>query len=114
MHTLHNQACEACQNSSTALTDDEARTLLRQLPQWTIIDDHGVKKLQRIYCFADFAGALAFANRIAGLAEQENHHPALLTEWGKLTVSWWTHRISGLQRTDFILAARCDRLLPLD
>jgi 4a-hydroxytetrahydrobiopterin dehydratase len=63
-----------------------------------------------VFTFNDFAGALAFTNRVGALAEAEGHHPAILTEWGKVTVTWWTHAISGLHRNDFIAAAKTDAL----
>ncbi len=66
--------------------------------------------ITRTYKFKNFAEALAFTNRVGALAEQENHHPALLTEWGKTTVAWWTHEINGLHRNDFVMAAKCDAL----
>ena len=58
----------------------------------------------------DFAQALKLTTEIAKLAEQEQHHPALLTEWGRTTVTWWTHKIKGLHRNDFIMAAKTDQL----
>lgn len=67
-------------------------------------------QLERVFTFADFRQALAFTNRVGGLAETAGHHPALLTEWCKITVSWWTHKIKGLHRNDFILAARTDEV----
>jgi 4a-hydroxytetrahydrobiopterin dehydratase len=70
----------------------------------------GTKRLKRTYTFDDFAQALAFTNKVGALAEREGHHPAILTEWGRVTVTWWTHEASGLQRKDFVMAARTDRL----
>ena len=64
----------------------------------------------RIFHFPSFADALAFTNRVGVLAEEEAHHPALLTEWGQVTVTWWTHKIRGLHRNDFIMAAKTDAL----
>ena len=61
--------------------------------------------------FPVFASALAFTNQVGALAEAEGHHPAILTEWGRVTVSWWTHAIRGLHRNDFIMAAKTDALL---
>jgi 4a-hydroxytetrahydrobiopterin dehydratase len=81
-----------------------------QVPDWQIIERAGVPRLERMFPFATFADALQFTNAVGGLAEAEGHHPALLTEWGKVTVTWWTHAIGGLHRNDFIMAAKTDAL----
>jgi 4a-hydroxytetrahydrobiopterin dehydratase len=83
---------------------------MQQLPHWSLIEVHGVDHLQRVYTFANFVQALEFTEKVGLMAEEQGHHPALLTEWGKVTVSWWTHKIAGLHRNDFICAARTDRL----
>lgn len=67
-------------------------------------------QLERPFTFRNFKQALAFTNRIGELAEEAGHHPALLTEWGKVTVTWWSHAIKGLHKNDFILAARTDEV----
>ncbi len=105
------ERCTACHAGAPRVEDAEARALLEELPGWTIevVDD--VPRLARAYRFADFAAALAFAVRIGAEAEAEGHHPELKVEWGRLTVGWWTHAIGGLHRNDFVMAARCDRLL---
>ena len=69
-----------------------------------------MRNLERVFKWKNFVQALAFTNRVGELAEEEGHHPALLTEWGKVTVTWWTHKIKGLHRNDFIMAARTDQL----
>jgi 4a-hydroxytetrahydrobiopterin dehydratase len=84
--------------------------LLTELPLWKINRVDGVDQLVRVFRWKDFSEALAFANDIAELAEKNNHHPALLVEWGKTTVSWWTHSLGGLHQNDFVMAARCDVL----
>ena len=68
-----------------------------------------IERLERVFRFKDFAGALGFANRVGALAEAENHHPAILVEWGRTTVTWWTHKVRGLHRNDFFMAAKTDR-----
>jgi len=73
-----------------------------------------IKRLTRNYDFKNFAEAIAFTNRVGDLAESEAHHPALLTEWGRVTVSWWTHKIRGLHVNDFIMAAKTDALSELE
>jgi 4a-hydroxytetrahydrobiopterin dehydratase len=87
------------------------RTLFMQhLPDWQIRNQDGVDQLTRAFVFKNFSQALEFTNRVGELAEAEGHHPAILTEWGRVTVSWWTHKIGGLHRNDFIMAAKTDRL----
>ena len=81
-----------------------------QVPEWDLVEIDGVKRLRRVFTFDDFPQALAFTNAVGRIAEEEGHHPALLTEWGRTTVSWWTHKIRGLHRNDFIMAAKTDEL----
>jgi 4a-hydroxytetrahydrobiopterin dehydratase len=111
MQNLVEQKCDACYEGSQAVTRAEMEQLKPQIPDWAILEQEGVLRLQRVYKFPDFQGAIAFTNRVGELAEKEGHHPALLTEWGKVTVSWWTHAISGLHKNDFIMAAKTDTLL---
>jgi 4a-hydroxytetrahydrobiopterin dehydratase len=66
-------------------------------------------QLERVFLFKNFKHALAFTNAVGEIAEAEGHHPGLLTEWGKVTVTWWSHSIKGLHRNDFIMAARTDK-----
>lgn len=105
------QKCEACRAGAPQVSDEELAVLIRAIPDWTPRVVDGVLQLQRCYTFRNFADAWAMSNRVAALAEQVGHHPALLLEWGKLTVSWWSHKIRGLHRMDFELAAKTDRLL---
>ena len=91
------------------ISSEEAETLQAKIPAWSVIDDHGVAKLVRTYPSKDYGFLLALADKIGSMAEQVNHHPVLVIEWGKLTVTWWTHTIGGLHRNDYIMAARCDR-----
>jgi 4a-hydroxytetrahydrobiopterin dehydratase len=74
------------------------------------VEREGIKRLERTFKFKNFVQALAFTNKVGELAEAEGHHPAILTEWGKVTVTWWTHKIRGLHRNDFVMAAKTDRL----
>lgn len=92
------------------MTDTEIREALRALPGWRVEERDGIRRLERVFTFPDFAGALAFTNRVGAAAEAAGHHPALLTEWGRVTVSWWTHTVRGLDRNDFAMAAKTDRL----
>jgi 4a-hydroxytetrahydrobiopterin dehydratase len=92
------------------LTDEEIDQFYRQLQLWSVVEKGGIKRLERSFDFQDFAEALAFTNRVGQIAEEEGHHPDILTEWGKVTVSWWTHKIGGLHKNDFIMAAKTDSL----
>jgi 4a-hydroxytetrahydrobiopterin dehydratase len=83
---------------------------MKQLPAWTVDATSGEDRLQRVFSFKNFAEALAFTNRVGGIAEANDHHPLLITEWGRVTVQWWTHAIKGLHINDFILAAQTDEL----
>ena len=82
----------------------------RRFRSWELAEVDGVKRLRRVFPFDDFAQALEFTRTVGEAAEAEGHHPALLTEWGRATVSWWTHKIKGLHRNDFIMAAKTDEL----
>jgi 4a-hydroxytetrahydrobiopterin dehydratase len=84
--------------------------LRAEVPDWAVVRQDGVPRLDRVFTFPDFAAALAFTRKVGALAETEGHHPALLTEWGRVTVTWWTHAIRGLHRNDFVMAAKTDRL----
>jgi 4a-hydroxytetrahydrobiopterin dehydratase len=81
-----------------------------QIPDWATIEVDGIKQLQRIFTFNDFAGALAFTNKVGALAESAGHHPALLTEWGRVTVTWWTHSAGGVSSKDYSMAEQTDKL----
>jgi 4a-hydroxytetrahydrobiopterin dehydratase len=110
MESLAAMKCVACRRDAPTVTDEELAELLPQVPDWDLVEIDGIKRLQRVFAFDDFVQALAFTDSVGRLAEEEGHHPALLTEWGRTTVSWWTHKIKGLHRNDFIMAARTDQL----
>jgi 4a-hydroxytetrahydrobiopterin dehydratase len=107
---LASERCEACRADSPRVTAAEAEELLAQLRGWSMIEVDGVPRLSRSFKFKNFASALAFTNEVGGIAEEAQHHPLIITEWGAVTVQWWTHAIRGLHRNDFILAARTDRV----
>jgi 4a-hydroxytetrahydrobiopterin dehydratase len=110
MSKLTQEKCAACHHNSPRVTAYEIAQLKPQIPDWNIIEKNGIPQLERSYKFPDFKSAIAFTNRVGEIAETEGHHPALLTEWGKVTVTWWTHAISGLHRNDFIMAAKTDAI----
>lgn len=108
MEDLKQMKCTACRKGEPTVTEAEIETFRPQVPGWQIKEVEGVKRLEKTFRFDNFVHALAFTNRVGELAEEEGHHPALLTEWGKVTITWWTHKIRGLHRNDFIMAARSD------
>ncbi|MGH2559170.1 MAG: 4a-hydroxytetrahydrobiopterin dehydratase [Thermomicrobiales bacterium] len=109
MATLVEERCTACRKDSPNVTEAEMAELKPSIPDWALNEVNGVPRLERTYKLADFAEALALTNEVGALAEEEGHHPAILTEWGNVRVSWWTHKIRGLHRNDFIMAAKTDR-----
>ena len=111
---LAHEKCVACRRGAPTVTDEEITELHPQVPDWELVDEEGIKRLRRVFGFADFAQALAFTDQVGAVAEQEGHHPALLTEWGRTTVTWWTHKIRGLHRNDFVMAAKTDELFKPD
>jgi len=110
MEALKEMRCVACRSDAPTVTEAEIAELHPQISEWEIVEQDGVKKLTRVFRFDDFAQALAFTTALGQLAEEEDHHPALLTEWGQATVTWWTHKIKGLHRNDFVMAAKADDL----
>src|SRR5262245_44144554 len=90
---LIGQRCVACRGDEPTVTGAEMAILLPQVPDWTVVEVDGVPRLQRVFRFRTFVDALEFTDRVGSIAEEQGHHPALLTEWGRTTVSWWTHKI---------------------
>ena len=110
MSSLSQQQCEACRADAPRVSDEELGQLMSEIPDWSVDVVDGVMQIRREFGFGDFVQALAFTNRVGEIAEQAGHHPAILTEWGRVTVSWWTHKIRGLHRNDLIMAARTDEV----
>ena len=110
MNELTSKTCIACRIGAPLATKEEIRDFMQQLPDWAIVEEEGIKRLKRIFRFNNFMDAVAFTQKVAVVAEDENHHPAILTEWGKVTVYWWSHKIKGLHINDFIMAAKTDQL----
>jgi 4a-hydroxytetrahydrobiopterin dehydratase len=106
---LFEMKCVACRGGEPTLDDTQIQDLMPQVPGWQVIDEQ-VKKLARTYKFKNFIEALKFTNQVGELAEEQDHHPLLQTEWGKVEVVWWTHKIHGLHKNDFIMAAKTDQI----
>lgn len=110
MTELRDMECEACRADAPKINGEELSQLLKAIPDWVMVVEDEIMKLRRTFLFADFASAIHFTNQVGLLAEKHGHHPAILTEWGKVTVTWWTHKIKGLHKTDFIMAAKTDHI----
>lgn len=111
MTNLTQLKCVACRGGEPTLTEAQVGQLMPQVPDWQIKEPDGEKRLERVFRFKNFAEAIAFSNKVGGIAEAEAHHPLIITEWGRVTVQWWTHKIRGLHQNDFIMAAKTDALL---
>jgi 4a-hydroxytetrahydrobiopterin dehydratase len=110
MKSLVEIKCIPCRGDDPLATEEEIAEYRTQVPDWQIVERDGLKRLERVFKFKNFVQALAFTNRVGDIAEEQGHHPALLTEWGRVTVTWWTHKIKGLHRNDFAMAAKTDQL----
>lgn len=110
MTELHQMKCVACRAGEPTLTSGEIYQLQPQVPEWQVKEVDGMQRLERVFKFKNFAQALEFTNKVGAIAEEEDHHPLIITEWGKVTVQWWTHIIKGLHKNDFIMAAKTDDL----
>ncbi|HZJ22142.1 MAG TPA: 4a-hydroxytetrahydrobiopterin dehydratase [Anaerolineales bacterium] len=110
MTDLHKTKCVACRAGEPTVTDSEIDMLLPQIPEWQVKEVDGIKRLERVFKLKNFAQALEFTNMVGAIAEEENHHPLIITEYGKVTINWWTHKIGGLHKNDFIMAAKTDKI----
>src|ERR1700691_5938122 len=107
MEDLASKTCVPCRGGTPPLKGQELAAYANQVPQWRVVDEHHIT---REFKFPDFAQALAFVNKVGNLAEQQGHHPDILLGWGKAEVTLWTHKINGLAESDFIMAAKIDRV----
>jgi 4a-hydroxytetrahydrobiopterin dehydratase len=107
MTNLADKKCVPCRGEVPAIKGAELKNLHKDIPQWSVVDEHHLK---RDFKFPDFAKALAFVNLVGALAEEQGHHPDILLAWGKAEITLWTHKIDGLTESDFIMAAKIDRL----
>lgn len=102
--------CDSCKLDAEKITQDELEFMMISLNKWIVIKEQGIQKVQCVYTFNNFVEALNYSNQIGELAEQHNHHPSILIEWGKVTVTWWSHGIGGLTLQDLDMAGGCDKL----
>ena len=110
MTDLHQIKCVACRAGEPTVTDSEIDILHPQIPEWQVKEVDGIKRLERVFKLKNFAQALEFTNMVGAIAEEENHHPLIITEYGKVTINWWTHKIGGLHKNDFIMAGKTDKI----
>ena len=92
------------------MADQEIQQYLLEIPEWRVVEQTGEKRLERVLRFKNFRQALDFTVQVGEQAELEDHHPLIQTEWGRVTVQWWTHAVGGLHKNDFIMAAKTDEL----
>lgn len=107
---LAQEKCVACRADSPHVTHDEVKELLEQTPGWQVVEVEGVHRLEKMYFFKDWEQAMDFARQVGDAAEEQEHHPQLVVEWGRVRVQWWTHSIRGLHRNDFIMAAKTEQI----
>jgi 4a-hydroxytetrahydrobiopterin dehydratase len=98
------------QKDTEPATEEQIKSYLELLPGWQIKEREGIPRLEKSYQFKNFQKALDFANFVGAIAEEADHHPAILITWGRTAVSWWTHVINGLHDNDFIMAAKTEKL----
>ena len=110
MEELTEQKCVACRVGAPSVTPDEITQLHPKIPDWQIITEDGISKLDRVFKFKNFKDAIAFTDAVGAAAEEEGHHPRITTEWGKVAVTWWTHKIRNLHKNDFIMVAKTDAI----
>ena len=110
MNDLSSQSCEACQIDAPKVPQDQIQILLSEINGWVLIEEP-INKIQKVFSFKSYKDSVDFSNKVASLADDEDHHPQILLEWGKVTVIWWSHKIEGLHKNDFICAAKTDKLL---
>ena len=110
MNSLSEQSCDACKVGAPKVSDDELAALLKNIPDWNVEVRDNVMQLEKCFLFKKYVDSVAFTNRVAEVSELQGHHPAVLLEWGKVTVTWWSHKIKALHKNDFIMAAKTDQL----
>ena len=108
MSELADRQCVPCRGGVPPMKGEQITEMSSQLPDWQVVNEH---HLQRLYRFKDFRETLDFVNRVGELAEEQGHHPDVCFGWGKADITIWTHKIDGLTESDFVLAAKIDKLL---
>jgi 4a-hydroxytetrahydrobiopterin dehydratase len=108
MSELAQKECIPCKGGVQPLKGEALQTLQQQLGGgWRVVQEH---HLEKEFTFKDFREALAYTNRVGELAEKNNHHPDIYLTWGRVKITLWTHKIDGLTESDFVMAAKIERL----
>jgi 4a-hydroxytetrahydrobiopterin dehydratase len=110
MSALAVEKCEVCRAGASKVTDEELAELMSKLSDWSVKKRNDISILEKTFKLKNYKKSVTFTNKVADMAEEEKHHPEILLEWGKVTVTWWTHTINGLHKNDFICAAKTDVL----
>ena len=103
---LNQKKCKPCEGNMPPLTKEQANELLKQIPGWEIKNGHVFRQFK----FKNFRESIAFVNKVAKIAEQEQHHPDITIHYNKVSIELWTHKINGLSENDFILAAKINKI----
>ena len=103
---LTQKKCVPCEAGMPPLEEAKVNELLKEIPAWSLKEGHLYKKFK----FKDFVEAMKFVNAVAGIAEQEGHHPDFSVHYSRVEIELWTHAIKGLSENDFILAAKIDEI----
>lgn len=110
MGNLSERKCVPCHGGEPRLEQSSIDEYLEIVGEWKLIEVNGVQRIRRRFRFPDFGSALGFTLEVGRTAEEEDHHPRIVTQWGSVTVDWWTHAIGGLHQNDFVMAAKTNRL----
>jgi len=110
MDELAQLHCTQVTATTPRMNERDISYYLAQVEDWRIVVKDSVSQLEKVFTFKDSKQATIFINLVGQAANEENHHPEILTAPGNVTVTWWTHRIKGLYLNDFIMAARTDVL----
>jgi 4a-hydroxytetrahydrobiopterin dehydratase len=107
---LQELSCIPCRKGDPRLSEAQIKELRSQVSGWEVVELEGVQRLEKVFKFDNFKDALVFTVKVGNTAEAEDHHPTIALEWGKVTVTWWTHAVKGLHQNDFIMAAKTDQI----
>jgi 4a-hydroxytetrahydrobiopterin dehydratase len=108
MSDLASKTCVPCKGGTPSLRGDALKALYAELDRgWDLVGEH---HLERGFRFPDFVTALAFVDRVGAMSEEQNHHPDIFLAWGQARIKIWTHKVDGLTESDFVYAAKCDRI----
>src|SRR5688572_28513693 len=109
MADLAKMTCKPAKSGAEHVTHEEVTEYLLTLPGWQVTKEEEINKLRKTYFFKKYPDAVSFVDRVAEEAEEQQHHPVIVLEWGRVTVTWWTHVLEGLHINDFIMAAKTEK-----